>query len=127
MKKPIPPYFEYAPHSAKSEDKQIRAFRDEHDKDDKAFTRWNLFLVISIPVFTGLFVYSTVYLAIQYGKDLENAIYWLGEKEYRFLVWLDSIPTGYQFATILSATVLISVYSRYRKSSKQLKNGMDKR
>lgn len=113
--------FPYEPHSAKAEDKQIRAFRAEHDKDDKAFTRWNLFLVIAIPVCTGLFVYSTVYLTIQYAKDLENALYWLGENEYRFLVWLDSIPTGYQFSGILSLTVLISVYSRYRSARKQFR------
>lgn len=34
MSKKININFEYAPHSAKAEDKQIRAFRAEHDKDD---------------------------------------------------------------------------------------------
>ncbi len=87
--------FKYQPHSSKAEDKKIRDWRVEHDPDSKAFTRWNLFLLISIPIFTMLFMTCTLYLGMTYARKLENGLYWLGEKEYQFLVWLDTLPVWF--------------------------------
>jgi len=65
MKKPIPPYFEYAPLSRKSEDKQIRAFRDEHDPNDPQLTAWTVTTLILSVIMAIVGMSAVLYLICQ--------------------------------------------------------------
>lgn len=82
MSKKININFEYAPHSAKAEDKKIRDWRGEYDPDCRKFTLWNILVVVGIPFFSMVFIVITLYLAMQI--DWSDVSY--------ILAWIDGLP-----------------------------------
>lgn len=74
MKKPIPPYFEYAPHSVKAEDKQIRDWRDDHDKNHPEFTRYMRNNLIGIITFSFV---AAIALVILFAELIDALPVWL--------------------------------------------------
>lgn len=70
MKKPIPPFFEYAPHSSKAEDKKIRDWREVHDPNDRALTNWNIFVFVTTLITGGILATALVYLGHAYRKNI---------------------------------------------------------
>ena len=110
MKKPIPPYFEYAPFDRKSEDKQIRAFRDEHDKDDPQLTAWTVTTLILTIVMAIVGMTAVLYLICQI-KAVSD-----------FLRDLDGL-TGLSTIFILACIAGILIV---RSARKQFRNDNDK-
>lgn len=99
MKKPIPPYFEYAPHSAKSEDKQIRAFRAAHDKDDPQLTAWTVTTLILSVIMAIVGMTAVLYLICQI------------EAVSDFMVRLDGMTGFWTIFTLSCAAGVIIVRS----------------
>lgn len=57
--------FPYEPHCSKAEDKQIRDFRAEHDKDDPQLTAWTVTTLILTIVMAIVGMTAVLYLICQ--------------------------------------------------------------
>ena len=102
--------FPYEPHSAKSEDKQIRAFRAEHDKDDPQLTAWTVTTLILTIVMAIVGMTSVLYLICQI-KFVSD-----------FLLDLDGL-TGFWTIFILACVVGIIIVRSARKQFRKEKAG----
>ncbi len=106
MKKPIPPYFEYAPFNRKSEDKQIRAFRDEHDPNDPQLTAWTVTTLILSVIMAIVGMSAVLYLICQI-KFVSN-----------FLTDLDGLTgfwTIFMLACVAGVIIVRSARKQFRK------------
>jgi len=106
MKKPIPPYFEYAPFNRKSEDKQIRAFRENHDPNDPQLTAWTVTTLILTIVMAIVGMTAVLYLICQIDAVSD------------FMVKLDGLTgfwTIFTLACVAGVIIVRSARKQFRK------------